>query len=204
MAYALAQRTHTYSFFLSFSLFLSASLTPSSTQTGHCVRAQMRFACMLDWITHAGSGNLDPCGLPSLFRPETGKLSLSIHNFKRISQFNWLWNIQNQRLDSLDFGRVGICVQINFMKPWLHHTHTHTHTPQTSIRILHPSVVRFITWGRWECAKGLILWVICIMRILNPWSEDAASKRVEITDKSRQISLKIDASRCNKHLMNWF
>lgn len=30
----------------------------------------MRFACMLDWITHAGSGNPDPCGLPSPFGPE--------------------------------------------------------------------------------------------------------------------------------------
>lgn len=105
MAYALAQRTHTYSF--SSPLSASPSLPPSSTQTGHCVRAQMRFACMLDWITHAGSGNLDPCGLPSLFGPENQQALLSIYDFKRISQLNWLRNTQNRRLNSQVLGRVG-------------------------------------------------------------------------------------------------
>lgn len=94
-AYALAQGTHTYS------LFPLSSLPPSCTQTGHCVRAQMRFACMLDWITHAASGNLDPCGLPPLLGPEHWGALLSIYNFKQISQLNWLRNTQNQRLNSL-------------------------------------------------------------------------------------------------------
>lgn len=61
---------HTLTAFLLLPLLPLPFLPPSFTQTGHCVRAQMRFACMLGWITHAGSGNLDPCGLPSLFGPK--------------------------------------------------------------------------------------------------------------------------------------
>ena len=90
-------RGHTLTAFPPFSC-----LPPSSIQTGHCVRAQMRFACMLGWITHAGSGNLDPCGLP----PTSGSLKnwwalLSIYNFKQIAQLNWLRKTLNQRSNSL-------------------------------------------------------------------------------------------------------
>lgn len=155
MAYALAQRTHTYSFSslaLSFSLPAALSLPPASTQTGHCVRAQMRFACMLDWITHAGSGNLDPCGLPSLFGAWNRHSSSFNLQLQTISQLNWLRNIQNQRLNSYiwESGRQtfrvssqlpdGICLKINF-----------TQTPHP---VLHPSAVRFITWGDKSVRKG--------------------------------------------------
>lgn len=39
--------------------------------------------------------------------PKNRRVLLSINNFKQISQLNWLRKIQNQRLHSLKFERVG-------------------------------------------------------------------------------------------------
>lgn len=143
MAYAAARDTRT-----AFqqppvpTLLTSLTLLTPFAQTGHCVQPQMRFACMLGWITHAGSGNLDPCGLPALFGPgEKPQALLSIYHFKNISQLNWLRKTRNQRLNSSIFPSF-----LSFSLSLFYFLHG---CPQIANFpfVVQPSAVRFITWA---------------------------------------------------------
>lgn len=121
--------------------------SPSSTQAGHCVRAKMRFACMLNWITHAGSGNLDPCGLPSVFGPKTRDFCFFFFFFQAPTSNTYhsligsesplLPKKENPKVKVIDMGNRKFLLSL-----------------QLSAGAPHPSTVPFLTLGEMCVWKG--------------------------------------------------